>query len=121
MPLVILQKQFVPMVLSGEKQMTIRAIRKRRFRLGDKLCFYANGQGNSRKKVGEAKVVNVELVRVVGLDDWSVELESYVALSKKMGFTDIKVFLQYFADTYGLPFIGQIVEWGDTFKGVKQL
>ena len=105
MPLVILQKQFVPMVLSGEKQMAIRAIRKRRFKLGD--------------KVGEAKVVNVELVRVVDLDDWSVELESYVALSKKMGFTDIKVFLQYFSDTYGLPFVGQIVEWGNTFKGVK--
>ncbi len=89
MPLVILQKQFVPMVLSGEKRMTIRAIRKRRFKLGDNLYFYANEHGNSRKKLGEAKVVNVELVRV--------------------------------ADTYGLPFIGQIVEWGNTFKGVKQL
>jgi hypothetical protein len=60
------QKQFVPLILSGEKKQTIRAIRKRSFKIGDPLQLYTGLRTKNCMKLGDAMCASANDIEIRG-------------------------------------------------------
>jgi hypothetical protein len=60
------QKQFAGKVVSGEKKQTIRAYRKRPFKVGDKLQLYTGLRTKACRKLGEAVCISARDVEIIG-------------------------------------------------------
>lgn len=119
MPLLNYQKQFAPLVESGEKQQTIRAWRKRLFKTGDRLYHYTGLRTKHCKKLAE----NVcKLAVGITITKESVEIHYYRHNDTRVnedldkfaiadGFQDWREMKAWFRKTHGLPFSGQLIMW----------
>jgi len=116
-PALNFQKRFAPMVESGEKSQTIRATRKRPFKEGDTLYLYTGMRTKVCRKLGE--VVCTGAVKFY-LSDRCVQVNGQSLLTPAGrdefawadGFTDMEDMAQWFEETHGLPFYGQLIKWG---------
>lgn len=117
MPALNFQKQFADKVESGEKRQTIRAMRKRPFKTGDKLYLYYGMRTKSCRKLGEAVCNSVEDVKICkngviyinGVGKWFSA--SYDKIAREDGFKDWNEMFNWFKKTHGLPFHGQLIKW----------
>jgi len=64
MPALNFKKQFIEKILSGEKKQTIRAMRKRPFKVGDRLYLYTWMRTRWCRKLGEAVCTKVEHIKI---------------------------------------------------------
>lgn len=121
MPSLNFQKQFAPLVESGEKRQTIRAMRKRPFKEDDTLYLYTGLRTRHTKKIGE---YNVDLLREVKFDrktfawllprgDWWSLGAGVMAdkIAEMDGFEDYQSLCDWFEKAHGLPFHGQLIRW----------
>jgi len=121
MPALNFQKQFAEKVRSGKKLQTIRAFRKRPFEVGDKLYLYTGLRTKICKKLGEAlcsdvaniDIIDCETIKIDG-SELSKSLRDEMAVND--GFKDFQQMVEWFNETHGLPFVGQLIKWDEIFK-----
>jgi len=120
MPLLGYKKQFAPLVESGEKRQTIRAIRKRPFKVGDRLFHYEGLRTKSCRKLLENNCDAADdiLIDVNGnvyingrcLYESAKESFAYNDGFRRPGCRWAQM-LDFFKTVHGLPFRGQIIMW----------
>ena len=118
MPALNFKKEFAPMVESGEKRTTIRALRKdgRNPRPGQTLYLYMGMRTKGCRKLGEAICKSVAQLSIEeNLDVYIgvnyLPLFKIIDLAKKDGFNNVSNFYQFFKKTHGLPFYGLLIKW----------
>jgi hypothetical protein len=115
MPALNYARRFAADVKSGKKRQTIRAIRKRPFRIGDTLYHWVDQRQPTRQSLGTHKcrmAVDIKiwpLMCSVGKRNlWGSEAEE---LAIADGFDSFDDMAQWFDKVYGLPFCGQLIMW----------
>ena len=128
MPAVNFQKRFAPAVANGKKRQTIRKVRKRPIKKGDKLYLYT---GMRTKQCRALKTVCCRRVRLIHLEKLTGEMVSCnIAaidnggtrmslldiheqhhLAVRDGFDGFGAMVDWFEKRYGLPFEGVLIEW----------
>lgn len=125
MPAYNFMPEFAPLVLSGEKQTTIRRKRKRRTKRGDRLFLYTGMRTKRCRMLGKARCSGVWPFR---MDESGASIRSGV-LGRRfwsrlsgVGIRDLawgdarmtpEGFTAFFLERYGLPFDGELIEWED--------
>ena len=114
--------QFVPLIESGKKTQTIRAIgKKRHAKPGERLQLYTGmRQPGCRKIIADPVCVSVANVRIKydysgllpepKITSGMYDINPY-ALAPDDGFSDVGAFMDFFEDTHGLPFEGVLIKW----------
>ena len=115
MPALNYQPQWADRVASGTKPHTIRATRKRPFKVGDRLIHY---QGMRTKKctlLGEsisAVVMDVEIDTYHRTIRNGSDLLDADAIARADGFDSLRQMMQFFSHRQqGWVFYGQLVAW----------
>ena len=118
MPAYNFQKQFVPLIESGEKRQTIRALRKdgRKPSVGETLYLYTGMRTKACRKLKEVTCKKAEQIVVeenspiiVGIDFLDAVQE--IDMAKADGFNLLADFMDFFRKTHGLPFHGVVISW----------
>ena len=113
------KEEFADKVESGEKLQTIRKRRKRPTVFGDILQLYTGMRTKSCRLLRETKCAAVRPFKlwndtVFDLDGTTygahISANGYV-LAKKDGFKTWEEMVEFFSNTYGLPFEGEIIYW----------
>ena len=123
------QKQFAAAVESGQKRQTIRARRKNGQgpKPGDHLRLYTGMRTKQCRKLKDVECIAVEQIRIteivvdnghdqeVGIvviaKGKQLTIPEATALAKEDGFYTPDDFVNFFADTHGLPFEGLLIRW----------
>ena len=120
MPAYSFQAQFAPLVESGEKRQTIRAIGKRRHaHPGERLQLYTGMRTKACRKLVTPDPVctfagSVYICHGIGSPAVTVEDKGEVspdAFARADGFADFDAMLEWFEKTHGLPFVGVLIRW----------
>lgn len=112
MPLLNYKKQFAPLVESGKKRQTIRAMRKRPFKVGDRLYHYTGLRTKQCRKLLESVCKEVNEITIY--ENW-IDIPGKVVFpvpfARADGFRCWEDMLDFFKTVHGLPFRGQVVKW----------
>lgn len=124
MPLLGFQKQFVEAVESGTKRQTIRAHRKRPFKVGDTLYLYYGLRTQQCRKLGEVECREVVPFKIEFGYFWMfysrgavqrrwlrLQVHDAADLARADGFESAADMAAWFEKTHGLPFDGQLIRW----------
>jgi len=118
-PILNYKKQFAPLVESGEKRQTIRAMRKRPFKAGDRLYHYTGLRTKACRKLLESTCLFADRIDIlphgtVFINNWLCE-GPMKNLAVADGFRrkghEWQDMLAFFTQTHGLPFTGQLIRW----------
>ena len=111
--------RFVPMIESGEKHQTIRALRLdgRNPKKGDTLYLYTGMRTKNCRKLKEVVCKSVEQITIeecstiifVGVAPLTIN--QMIKMSKSDGFETLYDFVDFFRKTHGLPFHGLLIKW----------
>ena len=106
MPLLGFKREFAEAVRSGAKRQTIRARRKRPFRIGDVLYLYTGLRTKKCRKLGEAECI---LVAPVTITRGGLIIGGRICTSMNQEF---QAHMEaWFEKTQGLPFQGDLIVW----------
>jgi hypothetical protein len=117
MPALNFQARFAPLVESGKKCQTVRAMRKRPFKEGDTLYLYTGQRTKGcrllikRECTGSFDVEfnhNGQLLFFVDGKNVIMDRDTF---AKCDGFDSWAEMLEWFAVNHGLPFHGQVIYW----------
>jgi len=117
MPAINFSAEFADRVQSGEKQQTIRRLRKRPIKAGDTLILYTGQRTKACRKLGEAACDRVFPVVIgrksMGWRGYSLNPYSMTAnfLAQNDGFESYAAMADWFDNRYGLPFEGVVIQW----------
>ena len=115
MPALNFQKRFAADVESGKKCQTIRAARKRPFKVGDRLFLYIGMRTKGCRKLKEAVCTGAKPVlldRGLFVVDGE-KCNDRQAAAEADGFDDYDHMCVWFEGNHGpLPFEGVLIEWG---------
>lgn len=128
MPAYNFQKQFAPLVESGQKRQTIRSIGKRRHaRPGESLQLYTGQRTRVCRKLLSpdpecVSVQNVYMLKIIErrrdshayqlyLDGKLVFWDEVSEIAGADGFENSTAFFNFFEDAYGMPFCGILIKW----------
>lgn len=113
--------EYEPRIQDGSKRSTIRPRGKRRHaRIGESLQLYVGMRTDACRKIRDAvcahrsevtirRLANGRLsLKVGGIALAGEQLERFV---RRDGFDDCEAFLRFFERRYGLPFVGEYIEW----------
>lgn len=117
MTVLTFQPQFVPRVLNRTKHRTMRATRRRRVCIGDRLSLRVwSGRPymSPQQILFDTDCVHSGRVALhhdrIAIDgEYVVDLEAF-AISD--GFDTWQQLVAWFADAHGLPFYGDVIAWG---------
>ena len=111
--------RFVPMIESGEKHQTIRALRLdgRNPKKGDTLYLYTGMRTKNCRKLKEVVCKSVEQITIeecstiifVGVAPLTIN--QMIKMSKSDGFETLYDFVDFFRKTHSLPFHGLLIKW----------
>jgi len=126
MPSLNFKRQFADAVQSGQKRQTIRARRKREWKVGDTLYLFTDMRIGTCKRIGQATLKSVQKIAVIA-QKREVHLEkamasggSYLArlsdeealdLALADGFATLDDFFAFFAQIHGRSFGGHLLRW----------
>lgn len=122
------QKQFAPLVETGEKRQTIRAMGKRKHAAcGERVQLYTGMRTKSCRKlvspdpvctsVQRVNIIKVSICSKIAdaylmyLDGKQVFIHEIAEIAHADGFEDIVAFFNFFQDTHGMPFNGVLIKW----------
>jgi len=122
MPALNFKQRFAPLVESGAKRQTIRAMRKdgRDPAPGDVLHHYTGMRTKACRKLREEVCTSAEPIgiltdgRVLLVDGNGVRFLDPMAigeLAEADGFCSVGEFYDFFNKTHGLPFNGLLIKW----------
>ena len=136
MPSLSFQKQFIPAIramLSKDyairhklkpKNTTIRAMRKRPFRKGDRLILFSGLRTKSCEKLGEVRCKKVEDIQIlhvgealfiVVVNGKMITDDAIRLMARQDGFKDGADMIRWFAKNHGFPFHGQRIFMDNTY------
>jgi hypothetical protein len=118
MPALNFKLRFVSRVAAGSKPHTIRAWRRRPFKVGDKLAFFTGMRtkqcrrirANARCRAARTIKVDTGRRRVI-LEGRQLTPREVKTLAEKDGFTRTDEFWDFFEKTHGRVLRGQLIEW----------
>lgn len=118
MPSLNFKPRFAASVSQGSKPHTIRAWRKRPFRVGDNLAFFTGMRTKQCRRLRpNARCSAVSSIEVrslehkVVLDGKSLNRRQIEELACRDGFPGSAEFWDFFADTHGPVLRGQLIQW----------
>ena len=115
MPALNFDLRFAKAVASGKKTQTIRKVRKRPIKTGDRLILLTGHRTEECRQLGSARCVYVAEVEVhenfLRVNGSILSVEDALCFAKKDGFRTVKAFRKWFRDHYGLPFFGVLIVW----------
>lgn len=115
------QKRFVPKILSGEKQHTIRATRAKPDKPGNTLHLYTGLRQKGARLLMRVPCVKVEEIEIkhgaffdtnhaaVAIDGVELDVNEREALARRDGFENFEQMIMFWDGR--LPFKGQIIHW----------
>lgn len=120
MPVLNFQKRFAPLIESGEKRQTIRAIRKdgKNPRVNQVLFLYTGMRTKGCRKLGEEVCRQSWPVYMDKQDNGIIDIfingdvlksEQVEQLAKEDGFESVDDFFSFFEDR--IPFRGYLIKW----------
>lgn len=123
----MVQAQFVPKVLSGEKITTIRAERKRMPKAGEVadlrrwsgLPYRSKQEALIKRPIKAVRRCSINAVGSFYIDGGKVGKGRRDAVARADGFTDAASMVAWFIATHGLPFAGFITEWENNDDDTK--
>lgn len=127
MPALNYMKQFAEPVEKLQKPCTIRAIRKRPFKEGDTLYHYTGLRSAKCRKLLENKAlavfdITIESEDRVYINRNLLKPENIRELANIDGFKETPEFMDFFRNTHGFPFTGQLIMWNEVYAmGFKKL
>lgn len=121
MKVLMFQPRFAPLVKSGAKLQTIRPTRKQPLK-PDEIVSLRQWAGRPYRspqiELRTAKIVGVGTVAIddcreilVNLDKRVLRFEELHDFATRDGFSSMIEMLNWFEETHGLPFIGQLIRW----------
>jgi len=115
MPALNFKRRFAGQVAQGLKRQSIRGMRKRPFRVGDRLYLYTGMRTKGCRKLGEAIAKAVREIRIadaeVKLDGVPLSPRATGDLARADGFGSVGELKDFFRANHGLPFRGQLIQW----------
>jgi hypothetical protein len=123
MAVLMFQKRFAPLVKSGAKRQTIRPKRKHPIKPGDHLSLREwEGVAYRSKQVelGEARCKSAvpitvtnhfAMVRLAGESYYWTGNKDADRFAQADGFDSLAEMIQWFDETHGLPFHGELIRW----------
>lgn len=123
MPALNFQARFAPLVESGQKRQTIRALRKRPIRQGDTLYLYTGQRRPGAKLLKTTLCTEARAIEIclsgegagIFMDGTRLLTETRAALAAADGFETVNQLIEWFRQTHGLseerPFRGQVIRW----------
>ena len=115
MPAISFEKQFVEKIKSNEKRQTIRAMRKRPFKVGDHLYLFNGLRTKKCKRIGESNCIKVCDIKIekenITIDGEKITRYEKLILATNDGFASENEMMEWFEKKHGLPFVGQIIFW----------
>jgi len=116
MPALSYKARFAPLVESGQKRQTIRARRKREFKIGDRLYHYTGMRTKACRKLLEnecCQALDIMIDGVVVVIDHGIPLDADQRhmLARADGFKSYAEMEKWFGETHGFPFSGQLIAW----------
>lgn len=116
MPAINFQKQFIDLIVSGEKRQTVRPIRKNPIKTGDTLMLYVGMRTKQCRKLREVVCkevlpIQISLYGQIFLDEEYLSLDNIIDLARADGFCVTLNFFEFFNKQYGLPFSGALIRW----------
>jgi len=119
MPALSFKSQFAGLVQTGRKTQTIRAPRKRPFKVGDTLHLFTAMRTPQCRKIGEAEAIEVSKVAIRLRSGEAIILvgsrvlspDEAEELSVADGFGSFAELEAWFAEQHGLPFSGTLIRW----------
>lgn len=115
MPALNFQARFAALIESGQKRQTIRATRKRPIVRGDVLYLYTGQRSKHSRLLGVASCLSAEEISIEENSCWldhALNSEECQALATADGFESWAHMVDWFRETHGLPFAGQLIRWG---------
>lgn len=106
MPAYNFKKQFVPMIISGEKPHTIRARRKRPTKVGDRLMLYTGLRTKNAFMFAFSVCEKIEpviiypTIREIMVNGNLLSASKTLSLAKADGFETVSDFFEFFKKTY---------------------
>lgn len=106
MPAYNFKKQFVPMIISGEKPHTIRARRKRPTKVGDPLMLYTGLRTKNAFMFAFSVCEKIEpviiypTIREIMVNGNLLSASKTLSLAKADGFETVSDFFEFFKKTY---------------------
>ncbi|MDA8106197.1 MAG: hypothetical protein M0Z71_12570, partial [Nitrospiraceae bacterium] len=131
MALLNYKKQFAPLVESGEKKQTIRAMRKYPIKEGETLYHYTGCRTKQARKLKVSKCTGAfNLVITIGGNiyvEGAVMMESmkrfFAHADGFRGTADLSEWgqmLHFFRTVHGLPFEGQLILWDQPVDSIRE-
>ncbi len=131
MPLLNYKKQFAPLVESGEKKQTIRAMRKHPIREGETLYHYTGLRTKQARKLKEAKCTGAFHVLISSEGGLYIAgIKVLLRLLEPFAYADgfrpdgahsaWSNMLFFFRETHGLPFEGQLILWNQPVDSIRE-
>ena len=115
MPALNFEARFAKAVASGLKTQTIRKLRKRPIKSGDRLSLFVGQRTTECKQIGLARCVYVSEVEidahVLRVNGIIVASDEARLFAKNDGFKDLAGLQRWFRKRYGLPFFGVLIVW----------
>ncbi|MCP4215980.1 MAG: hypothetical protein GY765_15105 [bacterium] len=120
MPAYNFKKTFADQVKGGLKKQTIRPVRKRQTRAGEKLKLYTGMRTKGCRLLRETTCLSVTSIEIgpeyVKLNGQILGMDARKDLAKKDGFQTLAEFYNFFIQTYGImtnadPLKMELIEW----------
>ena len=123
MPALNHHHRFAAAVALGRKRQTIRKMRKRPIRIGDTLYHWVDQRSPNGRRIRidtcrMAVTISIYRSKHRSLKDivWlghhdALTAEEVLALARADGFESAEEMLAWIDKAYGLPFVGQVIQW----------
>ena len=115
MPSLSFKSQFAGLVQTGKKTQSIRAPRKRPFKVGDTLYLFTAMRTKQCRQIGEGEVTEIKQVRIKGgfiwVDERGLTFAEATAFAIADGFPGVSSLIHWFREQHGLPFTGALIRW----------
>lgn len=119
------KSHFVDAISEGKKRQTIREMRKRPFKIGDKLQLYTQQRTKNSRLLLETEAVDVQRIKMtvvccpidrqIQIGNFILSLEAKEKLAQQDGFNSLDEFWDFFFDNPDKEmegFEGQLIKWG---------
>lgn len=120
MPAINFQKQFAPLVESGQKRQTIRALRKdgRDPISGDRLFLYTGMRTKGCRKLMDTVCASTYAITIktngtIKLDGQVLHHRTAEELAQADGFESRDAMIAWFSKTHEMPFHGRLIKWSE--------
>ena len=132
MPALNFQARFAALVASGKKKQTIRATRKRPIKAGDTLYLFSGQRTKHSRRLAVGictetfpvviaygqrigkDLVTSRMPQICGVGEcgtYYLHDADQSDIARRDGFNGVDDLVDWFEETHGLPFLGQVIRW----------